>query len=231
MDADLSDRLKSDKSPYTAPQESESICGRIPGPSAESGHQYNVLDPGPKVGEMDGVGNIISPENLSLYYKDPKGQTQGPFSGSDIIGWFEAGFYGIDLLVRVASSPCDSPFLLLGDVMPHLRAKVRVPPGFSNTKPRSMPGTSHLGPVYLDISENGSINKKSSVTEAGNHFLESPMSSNTLNPRAETGPVTGGLFLINVILYAHFMIVVFISVCICCANHDVMPFSFDVRYE
>jgi hypothetical protein len=231
VDADLSKRLKSDKSPYTAPQESESICGRIHGPSAEFGHQYNVLDPGTKVGEMDGVGDIISPENLSLYYKDPKGQTQGPFSGSDIIGWFEAGFYGIDLLVRVASAPCDSPFLLLGDVMPHLRAKVRVPPGFSNTKPRSMPETSHLGPAYLDISDYGSINKNGSVTEAENHFLESPMSSNTLNPRAETSPVAGGLFLINVILYAHFMIVVFISVCICCASHDVMPFSFDVRYE
>ncbi|PAN44746.1 hypothetical protein PAHAL_9G067100 [Panicum hallii] len=193
VDADLSKRLKSDKSPYTAPQESESICGRIHGPSAEFGHQYNVLDPGTKVGEMDGVGDIISPENLSLYYKDPKGQTQGPFSGSDIIGWFEAGFYGIDLLVRVASAPCDSPFLLLGDVMPHLRAKVRVPPGFSNTKPRSMPETSHLGPAYLDISDYGSINKNGSVTEAENHFLESPMSSNTLNPRAETSPVAGGM--------------------------------------
>ncbi|RLN40501.1 uncharacterized protein C2845_PM01G26450 [Panicum miliaceum] len=193
VDADLSERLKSDKCPYTAPQESESICGRIHGPSAEFGHQYNVLDPGTKVDEMGGVGDIISPENLSLYYKDPKGQTQGPFSGSDIIGWFEAGFYGIDLLVRVASAPCDSPFLLLGDVMPHLRAKVRVPPGFSNTKPRTMPGTSHLGPAYLDISDYGSINKNGSVIEAEKHFLESPMSSNTLNPRAKTSPVTGGM--------------------------------------
>ncbi|TKV91053.1 hypothetical protein SEVIR_9G070100v4 [Setaria viridis] len=184
--ADLSERLKSDKSSYTAPQESESIGGHIHGPSIEFGQQYNDLDPGTKVG----VDDIISPENLSLYYKDPKGRTQGPFSGSDIIGWFEAGFYGIDLLVRVASAPCDSPFLLLGDVMPHLRAKVRVPPGFSNAKPRSMP---HLGSAYLEISDYGSINKNGSVTEAENHFLESPMSSNTQNPRAETSPVTRGM--------------------------------------
>ncbi|CAL4936237.1 unnamed protein product [Urochloa decumbens] len=191
--ADLSERLQSGKSPYTAPQESESIGGRFHGPSAEFGQQYNVLDPGTKVGEMVGVANTVSPENLSLYYKDPKGQTQGPFSGSDIIGWFEAGFYGIDLLVRVASAPCDSPFLLLGDVMPHLREKVRVPPGFSNVKPRSMPETSHLGSAYLQISACGSINKNGSVTEAGNNFLESSMSSNTQNPRAETSPVTGGM--------------------------------------
>ncbi|CAN6309104.1 unnamed protein product [Urochloa humidicola] len=191
--ADLREGLKSDNSPYTAPQESKSIGGRIHGPFAEFGQQYNVLDQGTKVGEMVGVDNIVSPENLSLYYKDPKGQTQGPFSGSDIIGWFEAGFYGIDLLVRVASAPCDSPFLLLGDVMPHLRGKVKVPPGFSNVKPRSMPETSHLGSVYLEISDYVSINKNGCVTEAENRFLESPMSSNTQNPRAETRPATGGI--------------------------------------
>ncbi|OEL26218.1 hypothetical protein BAE44_0012763 [Dichanthelium oligosanthes] len=190
--ANLSERLKSDISPYTARKESESTGGRIHWPSAEFGQQYNVLGQGTKVGEMAGVGDIVSPENLSLYYKDPKGQTQGPFPGSDIIGWFEAGFYGIDLPVRVASAPCDSPFLLLGYVMPHLRAKVRVPPGFSNTKP-SMPETTHLGSGYLEISDYGSINKNGSVTEAENHFLESPMSSNTQNPRAETSPVTGGM--------------------------------------
>jgi PERQ amino acid-rich with GYF domain-containing protein len=157
------------------------------------------------VGEMVGVDENVNPENLSLYYKDPKGCTQGPFPGYDIIGWFEAGFFGIDLLVRVASAPCDSPFLLLGDVMPHLRAKVRVPPGFSNTKPRSMTEASHLVSAYLGTSDYGSINKNGCVTEAENHFLESPVSSKTQNPRAETNVVTGGLFLINVILYAHFL--------------------------
>lgn len=181
--------------------------------------------PGTKVG----VDDIVSPENLSLYYKDPKGRTQGPFSGSDIIGWFEAGFYGIDLLVRVASAPCDSPFLLLGDVMPHLRAKVRAPPGFSNAKPRSMPETSYLDSAYLEISDYASINKNGSVTEAENHFLESPMSSNTQNPRAETSPVTRGLFLINVILYTHLMTLFYLCLYILC--QDMMPFSFDFRYE
>ncbi|XP_010942032.1 protein ESSENTIAL FOR POTEXVIRUS ACCUMULATION 1 isoform X2 [Elaeis guineensis] len=75
-----------------------------------------------------------SPEDLSLYYKDPQGQIQGPFSGSDLIGWFEAGYFGIDLQVRLASAPPDAPFSLLGDVMPHLRAKARPPPGFAVAK-------------------------------------------------------------------------------------------------
>ncbi|WVZ55015.1 hypothetical protein U9M48_005734 [Paspalum notatum var. saurae] len=145
-DADLREHLKSDKSPYAAPRGSNSISDYIQGPSAESGHQYNILDQRTKVYERVGVGDIISPENLSLYFKDPNGQTQGPFPGSDIIGWFNAGYFGIDLLVRVDSAPCDSPFLLLGDVMPHLQAKVRVPvpPGFSNSK-SSMPDTGTLG--------------------------------------------------------------------------------------
>lgn len=211
--------MKSDKSSYASPKESESIGGGIHGPSAEFGHQHNVLDQGTKVG----VGENVSPENLSLYYKDPKGCTQGPFSGYDIIGWFEAGFFGIDLLVRVASAPCDSPFLLLGDVMPHLRAKVKVPPGFSNAKPRSMTETSHLGSAYLGIYDYESINKNGSVTE--NNFLESSASIKTQNPRAETSVVTGGLFLINAILYAHFMTLsIFVS--ICCASLDVIAIFF-----
>jgi hypothetical protein len=196
--ADLREHLKSDKSP---PKESESGGGGIHGPCAEFGHQRNALDQGTKVGD----GENVNPENLSLYYKDPKGCIQGPFPGYDIIGWFEAGYFGIDLLVRVASAPCDSPFLLLGDVMPHLRAKVRVPPGFSNTKPRSMTDASHLGSVYLGTSDYGSINKNGCVTEAENYFLEAPVSSKIQNPRAATNVVTGGLFLINGVLYAHFL--------------------------
>jgi len=78
--------LKSEKPP---PKESESIGGGIHGPCAEFGHQHQ----GTKVGEMVGVGENVNPENLSLYYKDPKGCTQGPFPGYDIIGWFEAGFF------------------------------------------------------------------------------------------------------------------------------------------
>ncbi|XP_059278249.1 protein ESSENTIAL FOR POTEXVIRUS ACCUMULATION 1-like isoform X2 [Lycium ferocissimum] len=63
----------------------------------------------------------IPPEEMSLYYCDPQGEIQGPFLGVDIISWFEQGFFGTDLLVRLEGAPEDSPFYELGDVMPHLK--------------------------------------------------------------------------------------------------------------
>ncbi|CAL2250875.1 unnamed protein product [Prunus armeniaca] len=66
---------------------------------------------------------IVSPEDLSLCYLDPQGNMQGPFLGIDIIAWFEQGFFGIDLPVRLFDAPDGSPYQELGDVMPHLKTK------------------------------------------------------------------------------------------------------------
>ncbi|MED6217957.1 hypothetical protein PIB30_022575 [Stylosanthes scabra] len=63
------------------------------------------------------------PEELSLCYLDPQGAIQGPFLGIDIILWFEQGFFGLDLPVRLSDAPEGSPFQELGDVMPHLKIK------------------------------------------------------------------------------------------------------------
>jgi hypothetical protein len=128
-----------------------------------------------------------SPEDLLLYYKDPRGDIQGPFSGADIIGWFETGYFGIDLQVRLATAPPDSPLVLLGDVMPHLRAKPRPPPGFASTKPTetmdvpnrvnfTSPGK--FGPSEIDLMKNDPRFRHGSTTEAENRFLESLMSAN-----------------------------------------------------
>ncbi|KAI3761198.1 hypothetical protein L1987_51609 [Smallanthus sonchifolius] len=127
-----------------------------------------------------------SPEDLVLFYKDPQGSIQGPFTGSDIIGWFEAGYFGIDLLVRLANAPPDSPFALLGDVMPHLRAKARPPPGFTAAKQSepndesSMPSfiTTNGSKVQAGLGEhsmmkNDPIFQHDSTTEAENRFIES----------------------------------------------------------
>ncbi|CAA2995109.1 uncharacterized protein LOC111375922 isoform X1 [Olea europaea subsp. europaea] len=65
----------------------------------------------------------IIPEELSLYYRDPQGAIQGPFLGVDIISWFEQGFFGTDLPVRLEDAPDDASFQELGDVMPHLKYK------------------------------------------------------------------------------------------------------------
>ncbi|GMJ02661.1 Essential for poteXvirus Accumulation 1 [Hibiscus trionum] len=132
---------------------------------------------------------LPAPEDLILHYKDPQGEIQGPFSGIDIIGWFEAGYFGIDLEVRLASAPKDLPFSLLGDVMPHLRAKARPPPGFGVPKPdelsdfSSRPNFSSLGKVHTGTSDSDVIrNEQRPATEAENRFLESLMSGGMNNP-------------------------------------------------
>ncbi|KAJ7971735.1 GYF domain protein [Quillaja saponaria] len=67
--------------------------------------------------------SVVSPEELSLCYLDPHGVIQGPFLGIDIILWFEQGFFGIDLPVRLSDAPEGLPFQELGIVMPHLMIK------------------------------------------------------------------------------------------------------------
>ncbi|MCL7032798.1 hypothetical protein MKW94_014567 [Papaver nudicaule] len=137
-----------------------------------------------------------SPEDLSLYYKDPQNQIQGPFSGSDLIGWFEAGFFGIDLEVRVAGAPPDTPFSSLGDVMPHLRAKARPPPGFPAPKQSDVSesinvpkfgsmGKHHAAPSEIDILKTDPRSRQGSITETDNRYLESLMSGNTSSSSLE----------------------------------------------
>ncbi|XP_010250627.1 PREDICTED: uncharacterized protein LOC104592822 isoform X2 [Nelumbo nucifera] len=77
----------------------------------KSNDEANLLDSG------------TSPEDLSLYYRDPQGEIQGPFLGIDIISWFEQGFFGTDLPVCLSDAPEGTPFQELGEVMPHLRSK------------------------------------------------------------------------------------------------------------
>ncbi|XP_027940740.1 uncharacterized protein LOC114194603 [Vigna unguiculata] len=144
------------------------------------------------------------PEELSLLYKDPKGLIQGPFKGIDIIGWFEAGYFGIDLPVRLENSAADSPWLSLGDAMPHLRAKARPPPGFSTPKPNDLTdipgrqisstfGSTHTGLNELDILRGDSRHRQNPDTEAENRFLESLMSGSKNSPPLDGLALSEGL--------------------------------------
>ncbi|XP_024987629.1 uncharacterized protein LOC112522619 isoform X2 [Cynara cardunculus var. scolymus] len=89
-----------------------------------SSEQYWTRDMQPSENSLnEHLTRGIQPEELSLYYRDPQGEIQGPFLGVDIISWFEQGFFGADLPVRVADAPEEAPFLELGDVMPHLNTR------------------------------------------------------------------------------------------------------------
>lgn len=92
--------------------------------------EFSCLQQTPSINEQDITngkthqsGSVISPEELSLCYLDPQGAIQGPFLGIDILLWFEQGFFGTDLPVRLSDAPEGSPFQELGDVMPHLKIK------------------------------------------------------------------------------------------------------------
>ncbi|ERN06284.1 uncharacterized protein LOC18434476 [Amborella trichopoda] len=67
----------------------------------------------------------VPPEDLSLYYRDPQGDIQGPFLGVDVISWFDQGFFDTDLPVCLADAPEGTPFRALGDIMPQLKQKGR----------------------------------------------------------------------------------------------------------
>ncbi|XP_072950989.1 protein ESSENTIAL FOR POTEXVIRUS ACCUMULATION 1-like isoform X1 [Typha angustifolia] len=145
-----------------------------------------------------------SPEELSLYYKDPQGQIQGPFSGSDLIGWFEAGYFGIDLQVRLANAPAEAHFSLLGDVMPHLRAKARPPPGFGAAKESDVsdsslagkfgtPSSIHAGLGDINILKNVPRSRHDTATEAQTRFLESLMSANMSSSPLANISSSGGM--------------------------------------
>ncbi|XP_075425708.1 GRB10-interacting GYF protein 2 isoform X10 [Ascaphus truei] len=48
------------------------------------------------------------------YYKDPQGETQGPFSNHEMAEWFQAGYFPMSLLLRRV---CDEAFQPLGDII------------------------------------------------------------------------------------------------------------------
>ncbi|PON51866.1 GYF domain containing protein [Parasponia andersonii] len=100
------------------------ICSKLPdNPTSHyilpSMEHTQIENPTNEANELE---KDVSPEDLCLYYLDPQGVTQGPYLGVDIISWFEQGFFGTDLPVRLADSPEGTLFRDLGEIMPHLKA-------------------------------------------------------------------------------------------------------------
>jgi PERQ amino acid-rich with GYF domain-containing protein len=74
-------------------------------------------------------GQDSYPEELTLYYLDPQGGVQGPFMGTDIVSWYEDGYFGLELPVRLSQAPEEAPFRPLSELMPYLGHKPQsVPP-------------------------------------------------------------------------------------------------------
>nr|GLL43956.1 uncharacterized protein LOC109175541 isoform X2 [Ipomoea trifida] len=105
----------------------------------------------------------VPPEELSMFYRDPQGEIQGPFLGVDIISWFEQGFFGTDLPVRLVDAPEDSPFEQLGDVMPHLRVGHSYGGVLDPSSKLEQPATSE-GALVADIQDSMSVSVVDSST-------------------------------------------------------------------
>ncbi|KAG7598433.1 GYF domain [Arabidopsis suecica] len=86
--------------------------------SFEQDYTGKLQQPDIEVNHSEGA---MPPEEFLFLYIDPQGVIQGPFIGSDIISWFEQGFFGTDLQVRLANAPEGTPFQDLGRVMSYLK--------------------------------------------------------------------------------------------------------------
>ncbi|CAL1413604.1 unnamed protein product [Linum trigynum] len=86
----------------------------------------------------NGEQSSIPLEELYFCYIDPHGNTQGPFLGADIIMWFEEGYFGTDLPVRLADAVEGTPFQNLGEVLPQLQYKEPYSQSFMEQQPSDM---------------------------------------------------------------------------------------------
>ena len=120
--------------------------------------EFSSLQQNPSINQQDMKINektysseiVAAPEELSLCYLDPQGVIQGPFLGIDIILWFEQGFFGLDLPVRLSDAPEGSPFQELGDIMPHLKVKSGLGSG-SNLVTQSEPSDAIGRNLKVDV--------------------------------------------------------------------------------
>ncbi|KAJ6825770.1 uncharacterized protein M6B38_375375 [Iris pallida] len=97
---------------------------------ASNGGQYQTNNDANKL-----VEPLIPPEELTLLYRDPQGDIQGPFLGIDIIQWFKDGFFGIDLPVCLSDAPEGTPFQPLGGLMPHLKLNFNLASVYNEEQP------------------------------------------------------------------------------------------------
>ncbi|KAJ4879824.1 GYF domain-containing protein [Raphanus sativus] len=140
----------------------------------------SVLDSGEPLVEQDYTGKLqqpdievnhsegtLPPEEFMFSYIDPQGVIQGPFIGSDIISWFEQGFFGTDLQVRLANAPEGTPFQDLGSVMSYLKAEsmhAHINDQISELEETSRKANSETGLSFAPVAEsNGSASAHDNV--------------------------------------------------------------------
>ncbi|ESQ34142.1 hypothetical protein EUTSA_v10006550mg [Eutrema salsugineum] len=139
----------------------------------EQDYMGKLQQPDIEVNHSEGA---MLPEEFMFMYIDPQGVIQGPFIGSDIISWFEQGFFGTDLQVRLANAPEGTPFQDLGRVMSYLKTE-DVHAHISNEKIELEGTCSKASPeTGLSIASVAESNGSSSITGTSLSFS---MNNNT----------------------------------------------------
>ena len=91
---------------------------------------------------------MVMPDRMRWIYRDPQGQTQGPWSGLEMHDWYKAGFFSPELLVKKNEDPEYEPLAQLirrigNSREPFLVPQIGIPHGApSNNGPNAWAGTS-----------------------------------------------------------------------------------------
>ncbi|CAH2034026.1 unnamed protein product [Thlaspi arvense] len=135
--------------------------------SFEQDYMGKLQQPDIEVNHFEGA---MPPEEFMFLYIDPQGVIQGPFIGSDIISWFEQGFFGADLQVRLANAPEGTPFQDLGRVMSYLKMEdvhAHISDEKSELEQTSLKANSETGLSIAPVAES---NGSSAISSTGLSF-------------------------------------------------------------
>ncbi|KAF2479480.1 hypothetical protein BDY17DRAFT_39533 [Neohortaea acidophila] len=94
---------------------------------------------------------MVMPDRMRWIYRDPQGQTQGPWSGLEMHDWYKAGFFSPELLVKKYEDPEYEPLAQLirrigNSREPFLVPQIGIPHGQpSNNGPNAWAGSGPAG--------------------------------------------------------------------------------------
>jgi len=104
--------------------------GDTHGPLERLGAEFAGLDSHRSLFQDDSEGlqqqQQHRPEMMMWCYQDPQGSWQGPFSSSDILNWFDKGFFPLDLPMRAATVSDGGPtyITVLREIISSLKHEV-----------------------------------------------------------------------------------------------------------
>lgn len=92
---------------------------------------------------------MVMPDRMRWIYRDPQGQTQGPWTGLEMHDWYKAGFFSPELLVKKYEDPDYEPLAQLirrigNSREPFLVPQIGIPHGPATNAPTAWAGA---GPV------------------------------------------------------------------------------------